>query len=200
MWTAFPSADYYGHSVALGLAACRRSRVRSNRTSERDVGPSFNPLNSLVGRRPMGGKFKRRNSCRSIPSASPIHAVAMDVRFHPWSLRFKQSSLDLITRALQDDRSGMFARLPLFDHALVPKGFRHPVRSMAQKHLSQLLLPAAGIRSAAFTAHSCPAHGSSLRSGGKRSPAARSIRFWFRLTGSFRHPAFGLFSLRRLTS
>src|SRR3954447_8035703 len=37
MWTAFPSADYYGHSVALGLAAGRRSRVRSNRTSERDV-------------------------------------------------------------------------------------------------------------------------------------------------------------------
>jgi hypothetical protein len=26
---AFPSADYYGHSVALGLAACRRSRVRN---------------------------------------------------------------------------------------------------------------------------------------------------------------------------
>ncbi len=29
MWTVFPSADYYGHSVALGLAACRRSRVRN---------------------------------------------------------------------------------------------------------------------------------------------------------------------------
>src|SRR3954454_66307 len=35
---------------------------------------------------------------------------------------------------------------------------------------------------------------------GKRSPAARSIRSWFRLTGGFRHPSFGLFSLRRLTS
>ena len=70
---------------------------------------------------------------------------------------------------------------------------------MAQKHLSQLLLPAAGIRSAAFTAHSCPAHGSSLR-GGEEIPAARSIRSWFRPTGGFRHPSFGLFSLRRLTS
>ena len=30
MWTAFPSADYYGHSVALGLAAGRRSRVRTS--------------------------------------------------------------------------------------------------------------------------------------------------------------------------
>src|SRR4051794_5367523 len=35
---------------------------------------------------------------------------------------------------------------------------------------------------------------------GRRSPAARSPRSWFRLTGGFRHPSFGLFSLRRLTS
>src|SRR3954451_3772975 len=35
---------------------------------------------------------------------------------------------------------------------------------------------------------------------GKRSSAARSIRSWFRLTGGFRHPFFGLFSLRCLTS
>src|SRR6187551_1494430 len=35
---------------------------------------------------------------------------------------------------------------------------------------------------------------------GKRSPAARSIRSWFLPTGGFRHPSFGLFSLRRLTS
>src|SRR3954469_7339772 len=35
---------------------------------------------------------------------------------------------------------------------------------------------------------------------GKRSPAARSIRSWFRPTGGFRHPSFGPFSLRRLTS
>src|SRR3954465_12912739 len=33
---------------------------------------------------------------------------------------------------------------------------------------------------------------------GRRSPAARSTRSWFRLTGGFRHPS--LFSLRRLTS
>src|SRR5689334_3088891 len=64
MWTAFPSADYYGRSVALGLAACRRSRVRSDRTSERDIGPSFNPLNGLAGRRPPGGEFERRNRYR----------------------------------------------------------------------------------------------------------------------------------------
>jgi hypothetical protein len=32
MWTAFPSSDYYDRSVAMGLAACRRSRVRASRT------------------------------------------------------------------------------------------------------------------------------------------------------------------------
>ena len=35
---------------------------------------------------------------------------------------------------------------------------------------------------------------------GKRSPAARSTRSWFCPTGGFRHPSFGLFSLRCLTS
>src|SRR3954454_22075543 len=35
---------------------------------------------------------------------------------------------------------------------------------------------------------------------GQRSPAARSTRSWFRLTGGFRHPSVGLFSLRCLTS
>jgi len=30
MWTAFPSSDYYGRSVAMGLAAYRRSRVRAS--------------------------------------------------------------------------------------------------------------------------------------------------------------------------
>jgi hypothetical protein len=57
---AFPSADYYDRSVAMGLAACRRSRVRSDRTSERDVGPLFVPLNDLAGRRSAGGDFGQR--------------------------------------------------------------------------------------------------------------------------------------------
>src|SRR5687767_14510134 len=43
---------------------------------------------------------------------------------------------------------------------------------MARKHLSQLSLPEAGIRSAAFTAHSFPAHGSS---GSFRLPSLGSV-------------------------
>ena len=43
-------------------------------------------------------------------------------------------------------------------------------------------------------------HTAQASAAGKRSPAARSTRSWFRLTGGFRHPSFSLFSLRRLTS
>src|SRR4051812_1460773 len=43
-------------------------------------------------------------------------------------------------------------------------------------------------------------HTAQASAAGKKSPAARSTRSWFRLTGGFRHPSFGLFSLRRLTS
>ena len=45
------SHDYYGHSVALGLAPDRRSRVRPRRTSERDVGAPLISLNALIGHR-----------------------------------------------------------------------------------------------------------------------------------------------------
>jgi hypothetical protein len=47
MWTAFPSADYYGRSVTLGLAARRRSRVSSSRTVEHDTSP-LNGLTDIV--------------------------------------------------------------------------------------------------------------------------------------------------------
>ena len=32
MWLAFPTSDYYGGSVALGLSSCRRSRVPVHET------------------------------------------------------------------------------------------------------------------------------------------------------------------------
>ena len=44
----------------------------------------------------------------------------MDVSFHPWRLGFRQSSFYRIARVLHDDKSGMFARLMLFNHAVVP--------------------------------------------------------------------------------
>src|SRR3954466_6574036 len=43
-------------------------------------------------------------------------------------------------------------------------------------------------------------HTAQASAAGKRSPAARSTRSWFCPTAGFRHPSFGLFSLRCLTS
>jgi len=58
LWTALPSPlvgrdshDYYGHSVAIGLAPRRRSRVRPCHTSERDVGVPPISLIALAGQR-----------------------------------------------------------------------------------------------------------------------------------------------------
>jgi hypothetical protein len=43
--------DYYGHSVAIGLASRRRSHVRQCYTSERDSGVPFASFNALTGHR-----------------------------------------------------------------------------------------------------------------------------------------------------
>ena len=60
---------------------------------------------------------------RPILPTPPLHAVAPDVTFHHWSLGFKQSSLDHITRALQGVGTRIFLPSPLPHHALVPEGF-----------------------------------------------------------------------------
>jgi hypothetical protein len=58
LWTAFPSSlagrysgDYYGHSVAIGLAPRRRSHVRLRHTSQREVGVPLISFNALTGHR-----------------------------------------------------------------------------------------------------------------------------------------------------
>src|SRR5262245_32411062 len=47
VWPAFPTADYYGGSVALSLAACRRSRVPHAVDVQGGLGARFVPLRSL---------------------------------------------------------------------------------------------------------------------------------------------------------
>src|SRR4051812_34537677 len=44
VWTAFPSSDYYGASVALSLAAGRRSRVSCLNDVQDGLGALFVPL------------------------------------------------------------------------------------------------------------------------------------------------------------
>jgi hypothetical protein len=72
MWTAFPSSEYYGGSVALRLAARRAiPHSRGAGRIERDVGASFAPLNGMMSHRPPRGRFERRRLCRPIVVAPP---------------------------------------------------------------------------------------------------------------------------------
>src|SRR3954454_21800829 len=72
VWTAFPSSEYYGGSVALRLAA--RWAIPHSRGAgrvERDVGASFAPLNGMMSHRPPRGRFERRHPCRPIAVSPP---------------------------------------------------------------------------------------------------------------------------------
>ena len=81
---------------------------------------------------------------------------------------------------------------PLHRHALVPIDFRHKVRRLTQKHLSQLLLPAAGIRPAVFHGARFPAPGSCRRSdatGVRGLGGPSSSGPWARAVGDMLVPA-----------
>src|SRR3954466_3365465 len=138
MWTAFPSSEYYGGSVALRLAACRAiPHSRGAGRVERDVGASFAPLNGMMSHRPPRGRFERRHPCRPIAVAPPEDAVSGDVRLHRWRLRFEQSGPHRIARALRDGIVSDFGPLPLRRHATVPFGFRRRVSRWPRGHVFQ---------------------------------------------------------------
>jgi hypothetical protein len=70
----------------------------------------------------------------------------MSVRFHPWRLRFRQSSFHHIARVLQGAILHAFRWPLLLRHALVPSSFRLQVNRMTQKLPFELLLTASGIQ------------------------------------------------------
>ena len=57
----------------------------------------------------------------------------MDVRLHRWELEFKQSSFRHIARVLRIPAVHAFRQLPLYQHAIVPLGFRRKVGWLTQK-------------------------------------------------------------------
>ena len=91
--------DYYGHSVAIGLASRRRSHVHKCYTSERDLGVPFASFNALTGHRScvpedygMLPQFRRRDRRR-------LQASFRRGTSYPfWRLGFRQSSFRHITR------------------------------------------------------------------------------------------------------
>src|SRR3954447_13671063 len=81
VWTAFPSADYYGDSVTLGLAPRGRSRILAPETSERDVGASSVPLSGVIPHRlPAGGLVVQGNPELPSPYMSGVYRQPPDRR------------------------------------------------------------------------------------------------------------------------
>jgi hypothetical protein len=75
LWSAFPTAvvgrdahDYYGHSVTVGLAPRRPSRIPPRATSERAAGAPFVPLSGRMAHRPAGGRLQAACSERPAPA------------------------------------------------------------------------------------------------------------------------------------
>src|ERR1043166_8488801 len=71
-WTAFPSSDYYGASVALGVAPGRRSRVPCVVDVQDGVGAPFVPLWSPMRPSPLGACGGDEMLIASSSSARPI--------------------------------------------------------------------------------------------------------------------------------
>ena len=76
------SGDYYGASVALGLAPGRRSHVRPCRTWQRDLGVPLISLNALTGHRSWSRRLRRRSSTHVAGPAPVSGVVPADVNFH----------------------------------------------------------------------------------------------------------------------
>jgi hypothetical protein len=148
LWPAFPTApvgrhahDYYGTSVALGLAPGRPSRVPSAIDVRARRRRLVRPL--AWGHSPPPTLRRVRASAVLTPyQRGPASgAVAGDVSLHRWRLRFRQCGFRPIARVSRVPVLSAFRPLPLPHHALVPLGFRRKVGWVAQKSRSSELLP-----------------------------------------------------------
>jgi hypothetical protein len=139
------SCDYYGHSVAIGLASRRRSHVQQRYTSERDLGVPFASFNALTGHRSCAPEdygmllqFRRRDRRR-------LQASFRRGTSYPfWRLGFRQSSFRHITRIFP-------ARRPV--RLGTAAGF---LACYCPLHLSDL---GSAIRSRDISSHLCPLRG-----------------------------------------
>jgi hypothetical protein len=131
MGTAFPPADYYGGSVALGLAPRRRSRVpyvwdvdrvASGAQSVSLRSPYRDPVPSECLAEPgsTGSAFRehRGDSRRARPDTST-----------EWTLGFSQYGLRHTTQVSTGLPFDGFQASDLHEHAMVPSGFRPWVSS-----------------------------------------------------------------------
>src|SRR5512138_2876749 len=87
----------------------------------------------------------------------------MCVRFHPWTLAFRQFSFSLIAQALQSHSLHVFGCSLLYRQVVVPSSFRIQVSRSPRSHCPELRPPLVAIPSVRDTAHGFLAAGSSRR-------------------------------------
>jgi len=124
MWTAFPSADYYGSSVTLGFAPRRPSRtslllyvIAWGRWSVRAVGRvHYSPSYPW---RCVGPRSLLTQEHASVTDALPTGLVTTTGHWTSGHTAFT-----VPCRSCGSARSAPSQRLPLFRHALVPSAFR----------------------------------------------------------------------------
>jgi hypothetical protein len=89
-------------------------------------------LCGLLDRRPQTRSSDDNHIIRR-QSVASLNVVAKDVRLHHWELEFKQFSFRLVTRVLRISAVHDFGQLPLYQHAIVPFGFRRKVGWLTQE-------------------------------------------------------------------
>ena len=117
-------------------------------------------MNSLFIAQPPG-----RTTDKSLICSCGWHRITnvlpMSVRFHRWTLGFRQSSFNHIAQALQSHNLHVFHYSPLHIHALVPFLFRVQVSCSPRRHCPERRPPLVVILLVRTTAHTLTSSGSS---------------------------------------
>ena len=121
-WAAFPSSEYCGGSVPVGLAPGRESRVPCVVDIQAAVGAPFVPLRSLQTI-PLPRACRRRRSFTSGEAITAVNRCSRAVSFTGWALGFKQSSLHRGDRASTGEGLNGFVAPGLCEQAMVPLAF-----------------------------------------------------------------------------
>jgi len=137
------------------------------------------PFHELIAHRPSTRDYRRREKCTcGCRWRRPQACCRRVCTLHPWTLGFKQSSLNPIAQALRGRATHAFLRSPLYQHALVPSAFRLQVSWFASESVPELRPISSGIISVRTTAHTLavPCSTGNIAAGGKSAPLARLVR------------------------
>jgi hypothetical protein len=135
---SFPPVDYYGGSVALSLAACRRSRICASGTLARVGSPFVSLPRSLSGvhrrglfigpkSKPMLFRTTLTTSC--VIRCCRIEQAATGPCFCHWRLGFNQYRLNHARRTCGYYYATCFRASPLCPTCYFPLGLSTPGRS-----------------------------------------------------------------------